>query len=143
MKKIGTVVRAISRARLLFVIIISCLIAGTFTATALMKSKADSQAKASSVSRQDQPQRDPTAEFWQDVAKVEASPSGQATTSGQQVAVPARKFRSLILNRGAMQQALSAAPLEFTRTSQKATAHIPRARRNTSLPHSRKPVSKT
>ena len=125
MKQIGTVVRAISRARLLLVVIISCLIAGTFTATALMKSKADSQAKTSSAGRQDQPQRDPTAEFWQDVAKVEApSQSGQATTSGQQVAVPARRFRSLTLNRGAMEQTLSTAPLEFKATSQGATASI-------------------
>jgi hypothetical protein len=72
------------------------LIAGTFTATALMKSKADSQAKVSGVARQGEPKREPSAEFWQDVAKVGGDrSSGQAAASGQQVAIQPRKFRSL------------------------------------------------
>ena len=76
MKKAVSVLRASSGARLLFVVIISCLIAASFTATALMKSKADSQGKASGDAGQDQPKRDPSAEFWQDIVKVGiASPS--------------------------------------------------------------------
>ncbi len=125
MKKIGTVLRAFSMARLLLVVIISCVIAGTFTATALMKSRADSQAKVSGVARQGEPMREPSAEFWQDVANVGADrSSAQAAASGQQLALQARKFRSLTLNRAAMEQALSAAPLEFRATSQNATAPI-------------------
>ena len=123
MKKIETVLRAFSRARLLLVVIISCLIAGAFTATALMKSKAESQGKVSGVAGQGEPKREPSAEFWQDIARVGAAPSaGQAAASGQQVALPVRKFRSLTLNRAAMEQALSAAPLEFKATSQNAAA---------------------
>ena len=125
MKKAVPVLRAFARARLLLVVIISCLIAASFTATALMKSKADSQAKVSGAGAQEQTKRHPSAEFWQDVAKVGiASPSGQAAPSGPQVALQARKFRTLTLNRDAMEQALKAAPLEFRATLQNATAPV-------------------
>ena len=111
MKNLRSSLRARATARLIFVVIISLLIAVSFTATALMKNGQRSQAKEKSKVSQDQPKGDPTAEFWQEVFET---PAAAHLSDKRQVALKAKRFRSFTLNRGAMERKLAAAPMEFT-----------------------------
>jgi reprolysin-like metallo-peptidase family M12B/uncharacterized protein DUF4214 len=117
MKKLASLLSAFLKARPLFVVVISALIAGSFTVTALMKGNESGQAKG-----QDQSQSDPTAEFWQEVPKTQAAvPSGQSSSSGLRAEVQPRRFRAFTLNRDAMQRALAAAPRESSAAARQGT----------------------
>jgi hypothetical protein len=110
MKKLGSVLYTFFRPRLFFVVIITGLIAGSFTVSALMKGA------------QDKTPSDPSAEFWQEVAKTpEVVSPGQSASFGQQVEIQARRFRAFTLNRIAMERKLAAAPLEFTAAARQGT----------------------
>ena len=114
MKNQGSSLRAKTRARLIFVVIIVGLIAVSFTATALMKSNDGRQAKVNSKVSPNQ-KSDPTADFWQEVF---GTPT--IAQSDQQATLQPRRFRALTLNRGAMERALAGAPREFTAAAQQA-----------------------
>jgi hypothetical protein len=114
MKKLGSVFCSFLKARTLFVVVVTALIAGSFTITALMKGHDGPPARDSSKGSQDQPKNDPTADFWQEVPKPEAAAFGQAASPGKRIEVRARRFRAFTLNREAMQRTLTAAPMEFT-----------------------------
>src|SRR6266550_4629080 len=115
MKKLGLVLCTFLKARPLFVVVITALIAGSFTVTALMKANDSGQANGKKKASQAQPKNDPTADFWQEVPTTQAAvPSGEAASSGRQVEVQPRRFRAFTLNRDAMQRALAAAPREFS-----------------------------
>src|SRR4030095_10841395 len=112
MKNLGSILRARASARLLLVVIISILAAVSFTATALMKNNDVRQAKTNA---KDQPNGDPTSDLWQDVS------SAPAVHAGQQVPPEPRRFRSLTLNRSAMERLLAGAPREFPASARQAS----------------------
>jgi hypothetical protein len=112
MRKFGSRLHAVTSARLLFVVVISILIAMSFTATALMQSRDARQKAAPPVG---EPQKnDPTAEFWQELFKTPAVAQTEGT-------LQARRFRSFSLNRDALERALTAAPREFTANAREAS----------------------
>lgn len=121
MKKIGSVLPTFSKVRLLLIVIITVLVAGSFTVTALMKGKADRQAKERKETP-DQAKNDPSAGFWEELPELPAAArAGQASSSGQQIEVQPKRFRAFTLNREGMQRALASAPREFTAAARQGT----------------------
>jgi hypothetical protein len=116
MNKIGSSLPPFAKVRLLLIVIITALVVGSFTATALMQGSNKRQAKSIGS----QQKNDPTADFWQEVPKTQALSSAEAASSGQQVEVQPRRFRAFTLNREAMQRALATAPKEFTAAARQA-----------------------
>ena len=110
-----------SGLRLLFIVIIVGLIAASFTVTALMQSKDKRQRGPQTRTTSDT--SEPSVDFWQEVGKAGRNP-WVAMRPGQQSPIQARRYRALTLNRDAMERALAAAPLEFTRAAQRATLVI-------------------
>ena len=121
MKNPETNLRARNSSRLMFIVIFAALFALSFSATALMKSSRNQQAKVKGKAAQskDKSKADPSAEFWQEVFDTPSQPD--ASEAGQQVVVQAKRFRSFTLNRSAMERKLAAAPKEFTAAARQAT----------------------
>src|SRR6185503_1188491 len=120
MKNPETNLRARNSSRLMFIVIFAALFALSFSATALMKSSRNQQAKVKGKAAQskDNSKADPSAEFWQEVFDTPSQPD--ASEAGQQVVVQAKRFRSFTLNRSAMERKLAAAPKEFTAAARQA-----------------------
>lgn len=113
MKKPKSKFRGSAKARLLLVVIVAILVAGSFTATALMKSSHISQ---------DQKGSDPTSALWSEAlatpaAKRASKQVGKQVT--QQESIRPKRFRSFTLNRAGMSGALAAAPAEFSKAARR------------------------
>ena len=111
-----SLLRAFGKTRLLFAVMIVGVIVLSFTVTAMMQSK-DRRWK---VEPQDEASNNPTAAFWQEVIKSGTS-ADVARKSSQQAPLAATRFRGLTLNRDAIERALSAAPMEFSRDAAETT----------------------
>jgi Metallo-peptidase family M12B Reprolysin-like/Carboxypeptidase regulatory-like domain/Domain of unknown function (DUF4214) len=120
MKQLGSVLCSLLKARRLFAGVMTALIAGSFTVTALMKGNNGQQVPAGKQASQGPSRNHPTADFWQEVPEMQTAAS-PAAFSGKQVEVQPRRFRAFTLNRVAMQSALAAAPREFTAAARQAT----------------------
>jgi hypothetical protein len=120
MKQFKSALPRLLRVRLVLVVIITALIVVSFTASALMQGRDARRGAVNNKVSQDQSKRDVTAQFWQELG-VE---KGAAMPAGRGVALQATQFRSLTLNRNAMERALAAAPMEFTAAARQGTLVI-------------------
>ena len=113
MQQGGSILRSLFKARRLFLVFITALIAVSFTVTALMKGNNGDPVQRNKKASQGQSKNDPTADFWQRLPGMQADASSrQAAFSGKQVDLQLKRFRPFTLNRGLMQGKLAAAPLE-------------------------------
>lgn len=96
---------ALLRARSFLIIISAALILVSYTVTALMQGNGNQRSNGGSSNQAS----DSTADFWQEVASA-----SDVSSSVKQVEIQVRNSRAFTLNRSALEQALVAAPLEFT-----------------------------
>lgn len=102
MRSVTSVFNALRDLRYLFVVFIVGVVALSLTATALMQGRGS---------------QDRTAGFWQEVPKAEA----RAMAIERPAEIDAKEFRSLTLDRDAMQSQLANAPMEFTSDAREGT----------------------